>query len=451
MRLPGPLRWIILGLLIVCLLLIGLSLLDLRTRIANLDLGQQTGPIWFVTGIESDLLQLEKALLAYSLGTTPADNVNQRFDILWSRVATSLEGANAQKLRDFGVDAAVLSELFEELKASDQTIVGLEDQDNQDASVLPFLERLSEYNAPIRSLSLDVLRTSSEQSLGWRRDLVFASGQVSVLIGVTFASFLIMLAIFFLESMNAKNLLKEKEKLLESAEAANQAKAQFISVMNHELRTPMTSIHGSLRMLGSGVVGDFNEKQRQLLDMAERNSAHLSSLIEDVLDFQRFSDGRISMSLEKRDISETLGNEASDYAAICDAHGVSFALTKTSEAAICLVDEKRLKQVLLNLINNAAKFSAAGGQVDLTLTLEDDSARIEIADSGAGIPSEHHEKLFRPFYQVDSSDSRNKGGTGLGLSISKSIIESFDGSIWFESALTKGTTFYILLPIATDA
>lgn len=443
------LRWIVLGLLLLVLILIALSLVTLRERVDKLDLGNQTGPVWFMTGIEFELLQLEKSLLAYTNGITNASDVNLRFDILWSRISTALEGSNSKTLESYGVDTQLLSEIFAELRLADQGIVSLPDRFGEENEVAELLTRLSEYNQPLRDMSLKVLRNSSNEAKGWRDDLVVASDQISFLLGVTAASFVILVAVFLLESFSSRRTLKEKEQLLKKANEASLAKSQFISVMNHELRTPLTSIHGSLTMLGSGLVGEFTEKQTHLLDMARRNSQHLASLIEDVLDFQRFSDNRIKMDIKAYKLSGLVLEERADLAAICESREVNFVVEDCSQDAVCKIDPKRFRQVLINLISNAAKFSSAGNHVTLRLSRDSGSVLIEVLDTGVGISPDHHGKLFKPFYQVDSSDQRNHSGTGLGLSISKSIVEKLGGRIWFDSMPGTGTTFFVSLPEVT--
>ena len=233
-----------------------------------------------------------------------------------------------------------------------------------------------------------------------------------------------------------------------SLEEANRAKTDFLATTSHELRTPLTSIIGFSRLLLDGYISDPAE-QRNLLNDLHRNGLHLLSLVEDILDVSRIEAGRLDM------VSETV-----DLAALIDEVA---ALTKvqTSEKGLTLLtnvradlprvrgDQSRLRQILRNVIGNAIKFTDRG-EVRIAADVEVDGSqvRVDVTDTGIGIPLEQQPLLFEKFRQVDASHTRRHGGTGLGLAISKALIERMQGRISLQSeGVGRGTTVTLVVPV----
>jgi signal transduction histidine kinase len=244
--------------------------------------------------------------------------------------------------------------------------------------------------------------------------------------------------------------LKEKEDLLADATAANIAKSQFISVMNHELRTPLSSIRGAVALLNAGVGGEQSAKSQRLIDIAQNNSEQLSELIQDLLDVEKFSTGTFSFEPEIVNLADFVRGEMPAYTALGETYDVEFVLGDLAPGTVCNVDPVRLRQILTNLVSNAAKFSAAGMKVNISLEQPSDTIILRISDTGIGIPEDAKQSIFDAFYQVDSSNERNVGGTGLGLRIAKLIVERMGGNIWFDSEVGVGTTFYVSFPCRAD-
>tara|TARA_R110000751_G_C13779926_1_gene480938 strand:+ start:864 stop:2240 length:1377 start_codon:yes stop_codon:yes gene_type:complete len=443
------LRILVLGSLFILLALIVLSMTSVRERISGLDGGNPTGPIWFVTGIEYDLLQLELELKNYTLGRSGPEDVNRRFDILWSRLIVIQKGDTAEKLDRYQVDRTVLDSLFAMLKANDSLVVNLPQQIAQDSTVREFLDKIVTYNSPLRNLSLDVLQASSRASKIRREELADINTQSTILTGMVVAAFVVLGALQILETAQTKRSLKEKERLLRDATAAGVAKSQFISVMNHELRTPLTSIRGAVTLLNAGAAGAFPDKAKRLLDMVQKNSEQLSLLIEDILEIEKLMAGRFELRTEIVDMGALIADELPNFNAYAKASDVTVVLNTQTDGALVEVDTKRMRQVLSNLVHNAVKFSRPGNAVHIDLTQSADEVVIAIADKGIGIPDDALPKIFDSFYQVDSSDSRNTGGTGLGLSIVKNLVEAMRGNVSVTSQVDQGTTFYVVLPVAS--
>lgn len=224
-------------------------------------------------------------------------------------------------------------------------------------------------------------------------------------------------------------------------------KNEFVSTVSHELRTPLTSMMGSLGLLKADVLGEMPEQTKAMLDIAHKNGQRLINLLNDILDVEKMEAGKLEYVMKPLEILPLMENAIEANLGYGDAHGVTFILGKESSAATVQADEARMMQVMSNLMSNAAKYSAKGDEVEISVTTTDDSVRVAVADKGPGIRPEHYEKIFKKFSQADSSDNRAKDGTGLGLSITKSIVESHGGRIDFTSEVDKGTTFFFELPL----
>ena len=183
--------------------------------------------------------------------------------------------------------------------------------------------------------------------------------------------------------------------------------------------------------------------------MVQKNSEQLSLLIEDILEIEKLMAGRFELRTEIVDMGALIADELPNFNAYAKASDVTVVLNTQTDGALVEVDTKRMRQVLSNLVHNAVKFSRPGNAVHIDLTQSADEVVIAIADKGIGIPDDALPKIFDSFYQVDSSDSRNTGGTGLGLSIVKNLVEAMRGNVSVTSQVDQGTTFYVVLPVAS--
>jgi signal transduction histidine kinase/DNA-binding response OmpR family regulator len=226
-----------------------------------------------------------------------------------------------------------------------------------------------------------------------------------------------------------------------------QLKSEFVSTVSHELRTPLTSIRASLGLVVGGVAGEVSEDVRELLEIAHNNSERLVLLVNDILDMEKIESGRLEFRRERQNARRLLEQAVEANRAYGTQFNVTLALeVAEGEDAAVYADAARIQQVLANLISNAAKFSPAGGSVEVGLVADAGTVTFRVRDHGRGIPPEFRNRIFQRFAQADSSDVRQKGGTGLGLSISKAIVEHHGGSIDFEDAEGGGTCFWFTLP-----
>ena len=222
----------------------------------------------------------------------------------------------------------------------------------------------------------------------------------------------------------------------------------FVSMVSHELRTPLTSINGSLGLLQTGALGALPEQAAAMVQIASKNSTRLVRIINDILDIGKLDAGELSIEKMPVPLAELLRQSVEANSIYAEQYGVCFRLQEGLGSDLVIGDADRVMQVVTNLLSNAAKFSAPGADVHIRVRPGETTLRVEIEDSGPGIPESFKDRVFQKFAQADSSASRRAMGTGLGLSIARRLIEAMNGSIGFTSIVGRGTTFYFDLPRA---
>lgn len=225
-------------------------------------------------------------------------------------------------------------------------------------------------------------------------------------------------------------------------------KNEFISTVNHEIRTPLTSIKGSIGLLRMKMIKSLEEKERKLLNISYDNCERLECLVNDILDIEKIAAGKMDYDFEIVEICRVVKNAVEASEGYAKKYNIEFIIKNSIEEVNCEIDVNRFIQALNNLLSNAAKFSHQDGKVTISVSKFGKSkVKISVSDEGDGIPLSFQDKIFQRFSQADSSSIRKKGGTGLGLSIAKSIIKDLKGEIGFDSKSGVGTTFYMILEI----
>ncbi|MBI4638033.1 MAG: GAF domain-containing protein [Candidatus Rokubacteria bacterium] len=231
---------------------------------------------------------------------------------------------------------------------------------------------------------------------------------------------------------------------------ASRLKSQFLANMSHELRTPLNSVIGFSKVLLNRLDGDLTERQEAYIRSVHHSSTHLLELITGILDFSRIESGKLEMRLEDVDLPDLVDECIESSVPLVKEKRLKLEKDLPLELPRARADRTKLKQVLLNLISNAIKFTAAG-RVVVRVRHEGDALHVSVADTGIGIPDADLPRLFEPFERLDSQVATQAGGTGLGLTISKRFVELHGGRVWAESRVNQGSTFHFTLPLAPVA
>ena len=225
-------------------------------------------------------------------------------------------------------------------------------------------------------------------------------------------------------------------------------KSEFISLVSHELRTPLTAIHGSLGLINGAMTAGLPSPVARLLAIAQQNSDRLIRLVNDILDIDMIDSGHLCFDIGSHDVEVILLEAARANLAYGETFGITYVVKPMADELRALVDPSRLTQVMANLLSNAAKFSPAGGQVEIAAEQRAGFVRVSVSDRGCGIDAAFHGRIFQKFSQSDTGTTRRTGGAGLGLYICKQMVEHMHGKIGFDSEAHQGTTFYVDLVTA---
>lgn len=239
----------------------------------------------------------------------------------------------------------------------------------------------------------------------------------------------------------------ELELAKQTSESANRAKSDFLANMSHELRTPLNAIIGFSEILEDGIAGPIADNQKELANDISTSGKHLLSLINDILDLSKVEAGKMELELGEFNLEELINGSLVMFKEKAMKHNIKIAAEVEARIGNIVADERKIKQVLYNLLSNAFKFTPDGGSVSVQARLVNGNfIEISVEDTGIGISSEDQKKLFQPFQQIDSALSRKVPGTGLGLNLCKKFVELHGGRIWIESEVGKGSRFVFVIP-----
>ena len=232
-------------------------------------------------------------------------------------------------------------------------------------------------------------------------------------------------------------------------EAASRHKSEFLANMSHELRTPLNAIIGFSEVLVDRMFGELNEKQEEYLKDIYSSGQHLLSLINDILDLSKIEAGRMELEAADFDLPSAIDNALTLVRERAGRRGITLGHSVDERLGPIRGDERKVKQVLLNLLSNALKFTPEGGRIDVRARVHDEVAEVSVADTGVGIAPEDQEAVFEEFRQVGTADKKVEG-TGLGLALSRKFIELHGGRIWVKSQVGEGSTFTFTLPVRRE-
>jgi signal transduction histidine kinase len=263
----------------------------------------------------------------------------------------------------------------------------------------------------------------------------------------------------------ASRELTEKNRRLAQAverlQEADRVKSNFLATVSHELRTPLTSVIGYSEMLLEGIAGELNDEQREYVRTVMEKGDQLLQLITGILDISRMEAGEMRIDKVPVDLDGVISIALSTIAPHARRKRLSLHCTVPPGLPLVLGDRDKIRQVMLNLLGNAVKFTPEGGRVEIAaeeaplsapeMVARGKGVRVWVQDSGIGIPQDHLKRVFDPFFQVDNTSTREYGGTGLGLSIVKRLVEAHGGAVWVDSDPGKGSTFSFTLPLAPAA
>jgi signal transduction histidine kinase len=230
---------------------------------------------------------------------------------------------------------------------------------------------------------------------------------------------------------------------------ASQHKSQFLANMSHELRTPLNAILGYTELILDSIYGEAPARMRAVLERVQTNGKHLLGLINDVLDLSKIEAGQLTLSLADYSIHDMVQGVYVAVEPLASTKKLGFRVELPPDLPTARGDDRRLTQVLLNLVGNAIKFTDKG-EVSIKASAANGGYTISVHDTGPGIAEADQSKIFEEFQQADNSQTKTKGGTGLGLAIARRIVEMHGGRLWVESSAGNGSTFSFTLPLRVE-
>ena len=243
---------------------------------------------------------------------------------------------------------------------------------------------------------------------------------------------------------NATEELRASNRMLRQLD---KAKDEFVSMASHQLRTPLTSVKGYISMVIDGDAGKVSEQQKLLLDEAFNSSERMVNLINDFLNVSRIQTGKFILEKASIDLSKLVGQEIDSLQSSAASRSIKFIYDQPKNFPLVNVDESKIRQVVMNFLDNSIYYSPDGTSVEVKLSADDKDAILAIKDSGIGVPINERGQLFTKFYRASNARKKRPDGTGVGLYLAKKIITAHDGKIIFESVLGKGSTFGFRLPL----
>ena len=238
----------------------------------------------------------------------------------------------------------------------------------------------------------------------------------------------------------------ENSRLYQAVQSANLAKSQFVTIVSHEMKNPMTSIRGYADLVRRGMVGPVNEQQTEFLDIVLDNVDRMATLVSDLTDISRIETGRLKINLAEVALPPYVQEVVTTLRPQIEAKQQTIVLSLPADLPSLRTDPARLVQILTNLASNAIKYTPPGGKIEVAAGVQNGFLRVQVRDSGIGLSPEDQTKLFTQFFRSDNPVVREQAGWGLGLSVTRSLVELLGGKIGVQSQLGHGSIFWFTLP-----
>jgi signal transduction histidine kinase len=243
-------------------------------------------------------------------------------------------------------------------------------------------------------------------------------------------------------------VISEAKKAWAAADAANRSKAEFLAVMSHELRTPLNSIGGYVDLLEMELRGPLTDAQKSDLARIKRSQEHLLGIITDILNFTRLEATEVKFDIIDVPLRALIADLDAVVPSLAHAKSVEYKCDSPAGSVYARVDPDKLRQIMINILSNAVKFTPQGGRISVSCSVSEKTVSIHVEDTGIGIPKDKHMAVFEPFVQLDRGLTRRTDGTGLGLPISRALARGMGAEITLKSEVGVGSTFTLTLPLA---